>query len=131
MEGQLFKLASNGPNSCFLHPKVMIPTTSHHLSEEKVTGSAPDPQTPPDQGGGNWISTVGLALLQRGAAHKDRASGMLKALEKSRFRSAVSSNPHVQICRLSSKINTEDGAGRFVKKRREAFSSCADAAIGI
>lgn len=106
VEGQLFKLASNGPSSRFVHPKLVIPMTSHHLSQEKVTGSAPDPQTPLVQGGGNWISTVGLALLWRGAAHKDRASGMLKALEKGRFRSAVSSNPHVQIRRLSSKINT-------------------------
>lgn len=105
VEGQLFKLSTDGPNSSFLHPKQVIPTTSH-LSQEEVTGSVPDPQTPPVQGGGNWISTAGLVLLWREAAHKDRASGMLKALEKGRFRSAVSSNPHVQICSLSSKINT-------------------------
>lgn len=36
VEGQLFKLVSDGPNSSFLHPKLVIPTISLNLFQEKV-----------------------------------------------------------------------------------------------
>lgn len=98
-KGQLFTnlpppMASKRPDSCFFHPKLMIPTTSPLIEGDKFCTW---PTNPSVQGRGNWIHTVALALSQREAAYKGRALGTAKALEKGRFRSAVSSNLCVQI----------------------------------